>query len=169
MPRQASTDGFAFDRGHPPSRIAQEGPRPIMPRDNGILESALHAPLHAMDCIDILIGAVRDGRTRIQDSYSRDRSTPLEDFWYEGEMSLVAAYGRELDGRTIIMFRRPMQEIEPTDHPLGPGQMFVVWAKGQQQGAYAHGAPSALDVANTNEAFYPDDILNYHGGTFFIS
>ncbi|KAE9414773.1 hypothetical protein Angca_000168, partial [Angiostrongylus cantonensis] len=126
-------------------------------------ESALHAPLHAMDCIDILIGAVRDGRTRVQDSYSRDRSTPLEDFWYEGEMSLVGAYGRELDGRTIVMFRRPMQEIEPTDHPLGPGRLFVVSAKGQQQGAYSHGAPSALEVAHTIELFYMDDILKYHG------
>ncbi|KAJ1354311.1 hypothetical protein KIN20_011200 [Parelaphostrongylus tenuis] len=134
-----------------------------MPHDNGLLESALHAPLHAMDCIDILIGAVRDGRTRVQDSYSRDRSTPLEDFWYEGEMSLVGTYGRELDGRTIIMFRRPMQEIEPTDHPLGPGQLFVVYAKGQKQGAYSHDAPSALEVSHPDVIFYMDDILKYHG------
>ncbi|KHJ86211.1 hypothetical protein OESDEN_14046 [Oesophagostomum dentatum] len=55
-----------------------------MPRNNGLLDSALRAPLHAMDCVDVLIGAVRDGRTRVQDSYSRDRSTPLEDFWYGG-------------------------------------------------------------------------------------
>ncbi|VDM57803.1 unnamed protein product [Angiostrongylus costaricensis] len=157
---------FAFDRDHPPTRIAQEGPRPTMPHDNGLSESALNAPLHAMDCIDILIGAVRDGRTRVQDSYSRDRSTPLEDFWYEGEMSLVGTYGRELDGRTIVMFRRPMQEIEPTDHPLGPGRLFVVSAKGQQQGAYSHGAPSALEVAHTVELFYMDDILKYHGGMY---
>ncbi|KAK6053725.1 hypothetical protein COOONC_08771 [Cooperia oncophora] len=92
------------------------------------------APLHAMDCIDVLVGAVRDGRTRVQDSYSRDRSTPLEDY-----------------------------KIEPTDHPLGPGRMFVVWAKGQQQGAYAHGAPSALESSNSKEPFYMDDILKYHG------
>uniref|UniRef100_A0A0K0D149 EGF-like domain-containing protein n=1 Tax=Angiostrongylus cantonensis TaxID=6313 RepID=A0A0K0D149_ANGCA len=157
---------IALDRDRPPTRIAQEGPRPTMPHDNGLSESALHAPLHAMDCIDILIGAVRDGRTRVQDSYSRDRSTPLEDFWYEGEMSLVGAYGRELDGRTIVMFRRPMQEIEPTDHPLGPGRLFVVSAKGQQQGAYSHGAPSALEVAHTIELFYMDDILKYHGSMF---
>ncbi|VDL74274.1 unnamed protein product [Nippostrongylus brasiliensis] len=79
---QPQDDEVAFDRDHPPAKIAQEGPRPVMPRNNGLLESALRAPLHAMDCIDILVGAVRDGRTRVQDSYSRDRSTPLEDFWY---------------------------------------------------------------------------------------
>ncbi|KAK6732459.1 hypothetical protein RB195_016690 [Necator americanus] len=76
-----STQDPSFDRAHPPSKIAQEGPRPLMPRNNGLLDAALRAPLHAMDCIDVLIGAIRDGRTRVQDSYSRDRSTPLEDFW----------------------------------------------------------------------------------------
>ncbi|VDP00877.1 unnamed protein product, partial [Heligmosomoides polygyrus] len=149
--------------------VAQEGPRPVMPRNNGLREEPLRAPLHAMDCIDVVIGAVRDGRTRVQDSYSRDRSTPLEDFWYEGEMSLVAVAGRELDGRTIVMFRRPIQEIEPTDHPLGPGRMFVVWAKGQQQDAYAHGAPSALERSNSKAPFYTDDILKYHGSDFVMS
>ncbi|EYB84476.1 hypothetical protein Y032_0315g2258 [Ancylostoma ceylanicum] len=152
-----------FDRDHPPAKIAQEGPRPVMPRNNGLLDAALRAPLHAMDCVDVLIGAIRDGRTRVQDSYSRDRSTPLEDSWYDGEMSLVASAGREIDGRTVVMFRRPIQEIEPTDHPLGPGRMFVVWAKGQQQGAYTHGAPSALDGPNSSTHFYPDDIIKYHG------
>ncbi|VDO24646.1 unnamed protein product [Haemonchus placei] len=44
--------------------LAQEGPRPIMPRNNGLLDSALHAPLHPMDCVDVLIGAVRNGRIR---------------------------------------------------------------------------------------------------------
>lgn len=24
-------------------------------------------------------------------------------------------------------------EIEPTDHPLGPGRIFTIWAKGQTQ------------------------------------
>ncbi|VDN27924.1 unnamed protein product [Cylicostephanus goldi] len=42
--------------------------------------------------------------------------------------------------------------------------MFVVWAKGQQQGAYTHVAESALDDGNhSNIQFYPDDILKYHG------
>ncbi|KAK6732458.1 hypothetical protein RB195_016690 [Necator americanus] len=41
--------------------------------------------------------------------------------------------------------------------------MFVVWAKGQKQGAYTHGAPSALDGTHSSVQFYPDDILKYHG------
>ncbi|CAI4221745.1 unnamed protein product [Auanema sp. JU1783] len=147
----------------PPLRVAQEGPRPKMPKNNGLMKTALEAPLHAMDCVDMVVGAVKDGRLKINDMYSRDRSTPLNDFWYEGELSFLAAYGAEIDGRTVIMFRRWMQEIEPTDHPLGPGRQFVIWAKGQAQGAYSHGAPSGLDGKHSNEDFYADDILKYHG------
>ncbi|VDO45951.1 unnamed protein product [Haemonchus placei] len=87
-------------------------------------------------------------------------------------MSLVATAGREVDGRTVIMFRRSIKEIEPTDHPLGPGRLFVVWAKGQQQDAYFHRAPSALEHSNLKVPFYEDDIVKYHGsknrGTHFI-
>ena len=32
-----------------------------------------------------------------------------------------------------IHLERFFLEIEPTDHPLGPGRQFVVWAKGQTQ------------------------------------
>ncbi|GMT16913.1 hypothetical protein PFISCL1PPCAC_8210, partial [Pristionchus fissidentatus] len=149
-----------------PTRSSQDGPLPVMPKNNGLLSSALHAPLHPMDCVDMVIGAVRNGRSRIQDLYSRDRSTPIEDHWYEGLDSLSAAYGIEVDGRTIIMFRRSRQEIEPTDHPMGGPRQHIVWAKGQTKGAFTHSAPSAFDKGPHSvsiESFYADDVINYHG------
>ncbi|PAV87493.1 hypothetical protein WR25_18621 [Diploscapter pachys] len=126
----------------PPKYIEQEGPRPEMPRDNGFLPSTLRAPLHPMDCMDMIIGRFKNGRGRVEDSYSRDRSTPLEDYWYDGEMSLSAAYSLAHDGRTILMFRRMQQEIEPTDHPLGPNRVFVGWAKGPSMHLSYHGPKS---------------------------
>ncbi|CAI5440604.1 unnamed protein product [Caenorhabditis angaria] len=105
--------------------------KPIMPKNNGFTDLGLKAPLHAMDCVDMIMASVKDGRIFISDYYSRDRSTPLEDYWYDGEMSLSAAYGLEVDGRTLVMFRRDIREIEPTDHPLGPNDLFVLWAKGE--------------------------------------
>lgn len=30
-----------FDRDHPPAKVAQEGPRPVMPRNNGLREERL--------------------------------------------------------------------------------------------------------------------------------
>ncbi|VDN86223.1 unnamed protein product, partial [Brugia pahangi] len=117
-------------------------PIPKLPENNGL---SLLAPLHPMDCTDIVIGSVRDGRSRINDMYTRDRSTPLYDIWLDGEESFSAAYGIERDGRTIVMFRRRIAEIEPSDHPLGPGEIFVIYAKGQMMGSYSHAVKSALD------------------------
>ncbi|OZC05923.1 hypothetical protein X798_07102, partial [Onchocerca flexuosa] len=57
-------------------------PIPKLPENNGLLKAALLAPLHPMDCTDIVIGSVRDGRSRITDMYTRDRSTPLYDIWF---------------------------------------------------------------------------------------
>ena len=59
----------------------------------------------------MIIGRFKNGRGRVEDSYSRDRSTPLEDYWYDGEMSLSAAYSLAHDGRTVLMFRRMQQGI----------------------------------------------------------
>ena len=41
---------------------------------------------HAMDCMDMVIGAARDGFGRVADYYTRDRSTPrLDDVWVSYE------------------------------------------------------------------------------------
>lgn len=139
-------------------------PMPKLPKNNGLLKAALLAPLHPMDCTDIVIGSVRDGRSRINDMYTRDRSTPLLDTWLDGEESFSAAYGIERDGRTIIMFRRRIAEIEPSDHPLGPGKIFVIYAKGQTSGDYSHAVKSALEEGQfMDHDFYKDDQVKYHG------
>merc|ERR1712096_537020 len=39
----------------------------------------LDKTLHPMDCTDMVIGMARDGRGRVADFYTRDRSTPRED------------------------------------------------------------------------------------------
>uniref|UniRef100_A0A0R3RSH7 EGF-like domain-containing protein n=1 Tax=Elaeophora elaphi TaxID=1147741 RepID=A0A0R3RSH7_9BILA len=137
---------------------------PKLPENNGLLRAALLAPLHPMDCTDIVIGSVRDGRSRINDMYTRDRSTPLHDVWLDGEESFSAAYGIERDGRTIVMFRRRIAEIEPSDHPLGPGEIFVIYAKGQMMGSYSHAIKSALDQGSVKDHnFYRHDEVKYHG------
>uniref|UniRef100_A0A0M3HYW6 EGF-like domain-containing protein n=1 Tax=Ascaris lumbricoides TaxID=6252 RepID=A0A0M3HYW6_ASCLU len=138
----------------------QPVPMPKMPKNNGFLNSELQAPLHPMDCTDIVTGAVVEGRSRINDMYTRDRSTPLVDTLLDGEESFSAAYGIEQDGRTIIMFRRRIAEIEPSDHPLGPGKLFVIYAKGQTSDALMHVSKSGNF---RDENFYKSDQLRYHG------
>uniref|UniRef100_A0A0N4ZXD1 EGF-like domain-containing protein n=1 Tax=Parastrongyloides trichosuri TaxID=131310 RepID=A0A0N4ZXD1_PARTI len=119
-------------------------------KNGGFLPSALESSLHPMDCNDIIFGAVRDNYLRINDMYSRDRSTPLLDSILDGENSLTAAYGAEIkeSNRSVIMFRRNIREIEPTDMPLGPGKMNFIWAKG---------------FDDSNNEFYEKDSFTYHG------
>uniref|UniRef100_A0A914VU97 DOMON domain-containing protein n=1 Tax=Plectus sambesii TaxID=2011161 RepID=A0A914VU97_9BILA len=117
-----------------------------------------------MNCLDIVIGSVHNGRSRIADHYTRDQSTPLLDAWYYGSESLTAAYGVERDGRTLIIFRRSIEASEKTDHSLGPGEKFVVWAKGQELGHYFHSPKSALEASEVEDPlFYRRNALMYHG------
>ncbi|KAI6200373.1 hypothetical protein M3Y96_00726900 [Aphelenchoides besseyi] len=130
----------------------------------GSVQSALDFPLHPMDCTDIVMASVVDGRVHIEDMYTRDRSTPINDEILDGEQSLTSVYGVEQNGRTIVMFRRGIREIEPSDHPLGPGKIVVIHAKGQHQNHYKHLTPSALEKNHTKNAnFYKADQWRYHG------
>lgn len=47
----------------------------------------------------------------IEDMYTRDRSTPINDLLLDGEQSLTAAYGVQRNGRTVVMFRRGIRGI----------------------------------------------------------
>lgn len=51
------------------------------------------------------------------------------------------------------MFSPAISEIEPSDHPLGPGEIFAIYAKGQT-------------VHDHN--FYRHDEVKYHGSIFFF-
>ena len=62
------------------------------------------APLHPMDCTDIVIGTARGGRFRVFDYYTRDRSTPQMDGFYSGTQDIVGSVGREENGITEIKF-----------------------------------------------------------------
>ncbi|VDN03274.1 unnamed protein product [Thelazia callipaeda] len=160
------SEGHSVVQEHVPEIDPNMPPAPLpkLPKNNGLQDSALLAPLHPMDCTDVVIGSVHDGRLRINDMYTRDRSTPLYDIWLDGEESFSAAYGIERDGRTTIMFRRRIAEIEPSDHPLGPGKIFVIYAKGQTSGNYSHSIKTALENGSVGDyEFYKDDQVKYHG------
>lgn len=72
------------------------------------MPQAFNTELHPMDCVDIVMASVTNNNLlHIADMYTRDRSTPLDDGYFDGEQSLTAAYGQQTkDGRSIVMFRR---------------------------------------------------------------
>ena len=59
-----------------------------------------------MDCTDIVIGTARGSQYRVFDYYTRDRSTPRLDEFYNGTQSITGAVGIEKDGFTTIKFRK---------------------------------------------------------------
>ena len=62
-----------------------------------------------MDCTDIIIGSARGELSRVGDYYTRDRSSPRSDAFYDGgSNSLTAAIGKEENGVTTILFRRKL-------------------------------------------------------------
>ena len=69
------------------------------------------AGLHAMDCVDIVIGAARGELSRILDYYTRDRSTPRPDEVYDGSDSLTAAIGEQTGSTTTFLFRRKLEGL----------------------------------------------------------
>ena len=138
-------------------------------------EASLPAPGHKytpkhdfnpMDCTDIIIGTARGTSYRIGDYYTRDRSTPRKDAYWDdnGRDSLTAAFGYERDGVTTILFRRKLAANEPTDHEIRNGNMQVIWAKGQEPGKYIHQPASGIEKAKVGvKDFYKVDELKYHG------
>lgn len=85
-------------------------------------------PLHAMDCTDIVIGTARGNQFRVFDYYTRDRSTPRLDEFYNGTQSITGAVGEETNGYTIIKFRKPLissQFININHHEL-PIDMLLI-------------------------------------------
>uniref|UniRef100_A0A182FFV1 DOMON domain-containing protein n=1 Tax=Anopheles albimanus TaxID=7167 RepID=A0A182FFV1_ANOAL len=117
-----------------------------------------------MDCTDIVIGTARGENHRVWDYYTRDRSTPRVDSFWGGKSDLTATGGFEKDGVTTIVFRRKLEANEPTDHAIVDDLMHVIWARGQEPGAYVHSPPSGIEkeTASVREFYQPDE-LKYHG------
>ena len=101
------------------------------------------AALHAMDCMDLVVGTARAGLGRVGDYYTRDRSTPRMDQVWGGQDDLLSWGAWEEDGLTVMRFVRKISGGQ-ADHDL-QGNLVVIWAHGQ------------LD------SFYKEDQVKYHG------
>ena len=81
-----------------------------------------------MDCTDIVIGTARGSQYRVFDYYTRDRSTPRLDEFYNGTQSITGAIGIEEMGFTTIKFRKLLisSEFVSINHLELPMDMFLV-------------------------------------------
>ena len=77
--------------------------------EGGAEEGGAAAPLHPMDCTDIIIGVARGDQYRVIDYYTRDRATPRMDEFYGGQDGITAAIAKEENGVTYVKWRKPLQ------------------------------------------------------------
>lgn len=112
----------------------------------------------------MVIGRARGLYGRVEDFYTRDRSTPRVDQFYGGQQDLTAALAYEQGGRTVVVFRRPLVTADPADHSIDDTPQHVVWARGQEPGQYCHTPVSGLERGSASlPDFYRPDEIKYHG------
>ena len=118
-----------------------------------------------MDCADIVIGQARGNLFRVFDYYSRDRATPRRDYFYGGDDDITAAVGKEVNGVTSIIFRRPLSTGDSSaDHDISDSLMRVIWSFGQVYPDYFHSPNSGIEAETvSNTRFYQPDEIKYHG------
>eukprot|EP00736_Rhodelphis_marinus_P004235 Rmarinus@m.22485 len=136
---------------------------PVNPDCDRYLDST-----HLMNTMDMIIGWASDSGYHVGDYWSVSRSTPVADsLFYDkpGVSNLSNTSGSQVDGVTTIRWTRPLVTEDVRDWDIIEGLYEIVWAHGQGQGDYDPPLPSPY----SNDAYYADDILMYHGankGTF---
>ncbi|VDM65403.1 unnamed protein product, partial [Strongylus vulgaris] len=115
---------------------------------------------NAMECTDMVIGSVVNGRGRVQDFYSTSKASPRPDTVYGGKDSLTAASAFNEDGVTTVVFRKKLRADDEWDHTIN-GPMTVIWAKGADPNNYQHTTGGAPIQADPN--FFNSNSFKYHG------
>jgi len=120
--------------------------------------------LHHMDCSDIVFASEHEGRHRVVDMYTRDRSTPQADTWYNGTDDLTAAVATRVDGILHVRFRRNLTSADPTDHGFSDIPFRLNWARGQTPTQFWHMPMSGMEMCKTSDyGFYRVNEIKYHG------
>ncbi|KAJ1363545.1 hypothetical protein KIN20_023436 [Parelaphostrongylus tenuis] len=115
---------------------------------------------NAMECTDMVVGAVMNGRARVKDLYSPTKTTPRLDSAFGGSDSLTAAAAFSEDGITTVVFRKKLKASEKWDHSI-EGPMTVIWAKGVNPSNYVHTTGGSPIHADPN--FFTKNTFKYHG------
>ncbi len=83
-------------------------------------------PTTMMDKANIILGAVVNGAVVARDDVGTGLFSHGPDTSHGGQDNLLAAAGREADGKTVFEFAIPLNSGDPTDRPLSIGQTVKV-------------------------------------------
>lgn len=79
-------------------------------------------PEKVMQGANIIIGAVKKGKVRIEDHYANRKRNHTSDEKLGGKNHVMDPRGKESDGVTTISFSLPLNSGEKWDKPIEPGQ-----------------------------------------------
>lgn len=80
------------------------------------------APEKAMQGANIIIGAVKNGKVKIEDHYGDRKRGHSSDKKLGGKDHVLNPMGTEENGNTTISFSFPLDSGEKWDKPINPGQ-----------------------------------------------
>ncbi len=79
-----------------------------------------------MDKANILLGAVVNGSVVARDDVGTGLFSHAADTSAGGRDNILAAAGREVDGKTVMEFAIPLSSGDPADRPLAAGQTVKI-------------------------------------------
>uniref|UniRef100_A0A0N5D296 DOMON domain-containing protein n=1 Tax=Thelazia callipaeda TaxID=103827 RepID=A0A0N5D296_THECL len=104
---------------------------------------------HPLDCVDVVIGSVINGMSRVRDYYSVSHARPQLDEFFGGQNSLTSASAYYHNGITTVVFRKPLEAFDNADQAITSGETTVIWAKGMKELNF---------VSSAEDVIFRDDI-----------
>lgn len=98
-------------------------------------------PEDAMQGANIIIGAVKDGKVRIEDHYGDRKRGHSPDEKLGGKNDVLNPAGEEIDGVTTISFSLALDTKEKWDKPIhaeGMSRMMIAYGSGQDSFSARH-------------------------------
>jgi hypothetical protein len=106
-------------------------------------------PEKAMQGADIIIGAVKKGKVRIEDHYGDRKRGHSKDEKLGGKTNVLNPAGEEVDGVTTISFSLALDSSEKWDkpiHPEGTSRIMIAYGSGQDSFKAGHRYRGIYDI-----------------------
>ena len=106
-------------------------------------------PEKAMQGANIIIGAVRDGKFKVEDHYGDKKRAHQSDVKLGGKNDVLNPAGSETDGVTTISFTLPLALDEKWDKPInvsGPMKIMLAYGSGRDSFKTRHPYRTVLKV-----------------------
>jgi len=106
-------------------------------------------PENAMQGANIIIGAVKDGKVKIEDHYGDRKRGHSSDAKLGGKNDVLNPDGSEVDGMTTLSFTLPVKTDDAYDKPINPegfGRIMLAYGKGKDSFKTRHPYRTVYDI-----------------------